>query len=402
MPRLKEMGTIEKEPYRYTSKKTGKPKVEERFRVNFPYLKSDGTLDEIRESYRTPTEAKERLNELRREHVKKGDRLEHRNLLFRDYAKNYKNTKLRKLRTFEGESKKVDLMIEHFGDIKLDKLRREEIKNFKVYLETTTSKRTRKVVDKKTKEVKIEDASKPRSPRTVNTYLQRLRAILNEAVEDEKILTAPSFKGLIDSDLEEHRDKTVTYAEFERLLAACDVVRSNHDRKHLKIVLLGLWELGCRTEELQKILVKDINLNAQICAVWDGKRKKPRQRICYISERLRDALLKMGVMDMPEEARVFGEEKYYARSFNTAKKIAGIDGDFRLNDIRHCHITNKMEAGMDLVAVQKGVGHSAKSAMTLDIYTNLRPDYIKESHQKVEEYSRRQRSGIELESNFLH
>jgi Phage integrase family len=101
-----------------------------------------------------------------------------------------------------------------------------------------------------------------------------------------------------------------------------------------------------------------------------------------------------------EMIRAFGEFKYYARSFGTAKRIAGIDEDFRLNDIRHCHITNKIESGMDLVAVQKGVGHSAKSAMTLDVYTNLRPEYIREAHQKVEDYSRRQLERIDA-ANIL-
>jgi integrase len=372
----------ERDTYSYKGKK------EVRYKVIFEYEKSDGTTERITKRVRTQSDAKAELLRLEQEYARKGNRIEHRALLFRDYAETYKKTNLRKLKTHKGESAKVDLMIEFFGDIKLDQLRRSEIKKFKAFLETTKHLRTRKVWNKKTKQYEIKDASKPRTPRTVNTYLQRLRAILNEAETDEKILSAPSFKGLIDSHLEVRRDKTISYAEFERLLAACDVERGNHDRKHLKLVLIGLWELGCRKEELQKILVRDIDLDARIVMVWEAKRKMPKQRPCYISDRLLDALLENKVLDKPEDTRVFGESKYYARSFKTAKKIAGIDENFRLNDIRHCHITNKIQAGMDLVAVQKGVGHSAKSAMTLDVYTNLQPDYIKKAHQKFEEYSR--------------
>lgn len=378
----------ERDTYSYKGKR------EIRYKVIFEYEKSDGTTEKITKRVRTQSDAKAYLNELEAEHTKKGSRIEHRALLFRDYAANYKKTNLRKLKTYKGESAKVDLMIEYFGDIRLDNLRRSEIKKFKAYLETTKHQRTKKVWNKKTKEYEISDASKERTPRTVNTYLQRLRAILNEAETDEKILSAPSFKGLIDSHLEVRRDMTISYAEFERLLAACDVERGHHDRKHLKLVLIGLWELGCRKEELQKILIKDIDLDSRIVMVWEAKRKMPKQRPCYISDRLFDAIGKFGVMDNSDDERAFGESKYYARSFQTAKKIAGIDDDFRLNDIRHCHITNCIQAGMDLVAIQKGVGHSAKSAMTLDVYTNLRPDYIRKAHKKIEDYSRQQLSDL--------
>lgn len=385
----------EKDSYIYKGKR------EVRFKAIFEYEKSDGKAERITKRFRTQSEAKDHLQKLEREHAIKGSRIEHRSLLFRDYAETYKQTNLKKLKSFKGESAKVDLMIEFFGVIKLDKLRRTEIKNFKAYLETTKYLRTRKTWNKSADGFYIEDVSKVRSPRTVNTYLERLRAVLNEAETDEKILAAPSFKGLIDSHLEVSRDKTITFTDFERLLAACDVERSNHNRKHLKLVLIGLWELGCRKEELQKILIKDIDLDSRIVMVWEAKRKNPKQRACYISNRLLNAILENGIMTKSENERAFGEEKYYARSFTTAKKIAGIDEDFRLNDIRHCHITNKIQSGMDLVAVQKGVGHSAKSAMTLDVYTNLQPEYIREAHQKVEDYSLRQMEKLSVTKSLI-
>lgn len=375
---------FERDAYSYKGKR------EVRYKAIFAYEKSDGTSERITKRFRTQAEAKNHLQSLEREHATKGSRIEHRQLLFRDYAEAYREANLKKLRSYKGEAGKVDLMIEFFGDIKLEKLRRSEIKSFKAYLESTKHPKTRKVRNGKTKKFEIEDVSKPRQPRTINTYLERLRAILNEAETDEKILAAPSFKGLIDSHLEVSRDMTITYAEFERLLAACDVERSNHTREHLKLPLIALWELGCRKEELQKILVGDIDPEARIVMVWEGKRKNPKQRACYISDRLLDAIVENRVMSQPADARAFGEHRYYARSFQTAKKIAGIDERFRLNDIRHCNITNKIQAGMDLVVVQKSVGHSAKSAMTLDVYTNLQPEYIRTSHQKVEVYSRKQ------------
>lgn len=384
---------IEKDVYRYKDKQ-GKVTIEDRYKVIFEYEKSDGKPERITKRLKTKSEAIDEKRRLESEHTKKGKRIEHRALLFRDYAESYKENVLETLRTAKGESAKVDLMIEHFGDIKLDNLRRPEIKDFKTFLQKTKHERTRKVWNKETKKHEIQDASKARSPRTVNTYLERLRAILREAETDEKILSAPNFKGLIEKSKEVRRDTTISYGDFERLLAACDVEKSNHTRSHLKIVLVGLFELGCRKEELQKILVKDIDVNSRIVKVWEGKRKAPKQRKVYITDRLLQVILENGILDLPDNTRAFGESKYYARSFTTAKKIAGIDDGFRLNDIRHASITNKIQSGMDLVSVQKQVGHSAKSTMTLDIYTNLSTDYIVESGKSYENYSQRQIENI--------
>lgn len=390
MPRLKQDGHIKKEKYEYNGK------AEPRFRVCFSYEKSNGTTETIKKMFRTKSEASDYLNQLRRDHTKKGDRIEHRNLTFQSYAADYKKNVLPNLKTEKGEAAKVDLMIEHFGDIKLDKLRRPEIKNFKTFLQETKHLRTKKVWNKKTKQHDIKDASKARCPRTVNSYLERLRNLLNEAETDEILLSAPSFKGIIDKDKEVKRNKIITYADFEKVLAACDVVRSNHDRKHIKLPLIALYEIGCRLGEMRKVKVKDIDLDSRIVMVWEGKRKNPKQIPCYITDRLHDAIIENGVMDKSANAQAFGGQTYFSRSFRTAKKIAGVDMDLKINDERHSNITYKNQSGMDLVAVQKGVGHSAKSAMTLDVYTNPQPDYIVESHQKFEAYSKEQRKQAEI------
>lgn len=387
---------IEKDSYRYKNKK-GKTISEERFKVIFEFEQSDGTIGKITKKFPQVSQAKTHLETLIREHENKGRAMEHREILFRDYAETYKRTNLGDLRTAAGERGKVDLMIEFFGDIKLANLGRQEIKNFKLHLQKTKHNRTRKVKDKETKELITEDASKSRSPRTVNTYLVRLRTLLREAVLDGKIKVAPDFKRLIDTHLEVKRDKTISFTEFERLLSACEVVKSNHDRKSLKLVLVGLFELGCRKEELQKILVKDIDLDNRIVFVWDGKKKMPKQRMVGITPRLHSALIENNIVDKTSDARAFGNEKYYARSFSTAKTIAGIDADFRLNDIRHCNITNRINAGMSLADVQKQVGHSPKSAMTLDVYHNPRAEQIREANRKLEDYSQTQRARINLE-----
>jgi integrase len=197
----------------------------------------------------------------------------------------------------------------------------------------------------------------------------------------------PSFKDLIDTHLEARRDLTITFSEFRSLLNACDnEEKGGLGRKHLKLFLVGLHQLACRTEELQKIRRKDIDLDTRIVKVWEGKRKVPAQRDAYISDRLLTALIENDVMSLPPDARAFGNTDSYKRSFKTAKKLAGVREDFRINDLRRTGITNMVQSGMSLPAIQKQVGHKANSAMTLDIYTKLSPDYIVKEHQKVESF----------------
>lgn len=359
---------VRKDWYYLKGEKLGKR--ERRYRVVFEYLNPNGTKEAIKESFKLKADAELRLDKLKTEHEKKGVSFSSRALLFSEYAQAYKSTKLKSLRSGKTESSKVDLMIAFFKDRTIDSLRRDDIKRYKTHLESIISEQTKRKL----------------TPRTVNTYLERLRALLSEAHADEKIISVPSFKGLIDTHLEKKRDLTITFGEFSKLVNACDVVKNGRDRKHLKIVLLGLHQLACRTEELQKIRVKDIDLENGIVKVWEGKRKVAAQREAYISKRLLAALIESGVMNQAEDERAFGNTSNYKRGFTTAKKIAGIREDFRLNDLRRTGITNMVQSGMSLPAIQKQVGHKANSAMTLDIYTKLSPEYIVEEHQKVESF----------------
>lgn len=399
MPKLKKQGHITEDPYIY------KGKTEMRYRARFEYEKADGTKDKIQKVFRTKTEANDFLNDIRAEHGKKGARIEHRKMTLGDFLDRYEKFHLPKLAHLRGEPAKMQAIRDFLGEMKIDAVRRSNVMEFKEYLTGTPYQEeiNKRVKDKetgKTKTVKTIEL-RARTTATVNRYLARLRHILNEAAADG-LINPVSFKGIVNSSLETKRKTTINYVEFNRLVAACDVERSNHDRKPLKLVLLGLWNLGCRVSELQQILVSDLSEDLRSVKVWTGKRKKPEQRLCYISAELKRALIENEVLSMLPDARVFGEEKYYARSFDTAKKIAGIDEDLRLNDLRHCFITNALNAGTPLPIVQKQVGHTAKSAMTLDTYHNPQAEAMIESMENYENFSRAQAEKITVESHAVN
>jgi integrase len=385
MPKLKKQGHITEDPYTY------KGKTEMRYRARFEYEKANGTKDKIQKVFRTKTEANDFLNDIRAE--------------LGDFLDRYEKFHLPKLAHLRGEPAKMKEIRAFFGEMKIDAVRRSNVMQFKEYLVETPyreeiNKRVKDEETGKSKTVKTIEL-RQRTTATVNRYLARLRHVLNEAAADG-LINPVSFKGIVNSSLETKRKTTISYEEFKQLVSACDVERSNHDRKSLKLVLLGLWNLGCRVSELQQILVSDLSEDLRSVKVWTGKRKKPEQRLCYITKELRDAFIENDVLSMSRDARVFGEEKYYARSFDTAKKIAGVSEDLRLNDLRHCFITNALNAGTPLQTVQKQVGHTAKSAMTLDTYHNPRAEAMIESMQDYEDFSRLQNEKLTVESHAVN
>jgi integrase len=397
MSRLKTDHQIIKDPYKY------KDKIEMRYRARFFYEKADGTRAVIQGVFRTKTEANDFINDTRAEHAKKGTKIEHRKKTLAGYLDDYEKSHIAGLAHERGEPAKMQAIREFFGEMKLDAVRRSNVLAFKQYLIETPYKEevNKKVEDGETGKKKTVKTIELRYRKiaTVNRYLARLRHILNEAAADG-LINPVSFKRIIENSLETKRKTTINYVEFNRLLAACDVERSNHDRKPLKLVLLGLWNLGCRVSELQQILVSDLSEDLKTVKVWTGKRKQPEQRICYISAELRNALKEADILSLPPETKVFA--KPFTRTFSTAKKIAGINEDLRLNDLRHCFITNALNAGISLPIVQKQVGHTAKSAMTLDVYHNPQAEEMIESMQDYENFSRIQAEKIIVESQAIN
>lgn len=88
-----------------------------------------------------------------------------------------------------------------------------------------------------------------RSEHTVTGYMATLLAALNWAHKDMGWLPAPvAFKRAKTTDLETHKGRPITPAEFEAMLAACDKV-CRFDPESWKFLLRGLWETGLRLAE---------------------------------------------------------------------------------------------------------------------------------------------------------
>lgn len=375
---------IEYNPRKSTNKK-GKPIVIDQYKAIFAFKRADGEWETLTKSLPHPDEARDWIRDRIREHENKGTTMEHRGMTLRDYAENvYKPDFLEELASARTEKQYIDTAVKFFGDTELEAIKPIQLRRYKKHLQTTSGK------------VRKDGTPIERGFRTVNAYLVRLRALLNQAAADEVIKSAPSFKKLIDTAKETPRSKTIKADEHERLLKACDVVKGGRDRSHLKLVLIGLHELGCRRVELHQILVRDIDLASGIVWVWEAKRKVRVQRQTPITDSLREAIEHYRIMDMPSDARVFGEYQDFG-SWETAKKLAGVDMDLNLNDYRHTALTNAHEAKVSSIDIKNWYGHSTKSKITDTVYINPRTDYIREEIAKVNEYMRQRRQSIPTE-----
>lgn len=193
------------------------------------------------------------------------------------------------------------------------------------------------------------------------------------------------------------RNLTIELEEHERLLSACDEVDKdgNLSRGHLKLILIGLHELGSRRAELHQIRVSDINLEAGHVKIWEAKRKVRVQSETPITEMLRKAIEHHRIMERPSECLVFGEHVDLKRSWNTAKRLAKVRTELNLNDYRHTAISNAHEAGATKTDIQLWYGHSTKSKITESVYINPRPDYVRAEMLKIDEYMRRKRDALD-------
>src|SRR5262249_23931112 len=121
----------------------------------------------------------------------------------------------------------------------------------------------------------------------VNRELQTLRRMLNIAVKEGWIQKAPFGKGaaLINHADEKHRERVISFAEEERLLAAC-IGR----RAHLRPLLICGFDTAMRTGEMLKMTWRDVDLENRLVKIPSFNTKTMRERQVAMTERLHDEL----------------------------------------------------------------------------------------------------------------
>lgn len=188
-------------------------------------------------------------------------------------------------------------------------------------------------------------------------------------------------------------DKRVALPVIERpeklpvVLSREEMKRLLHTPQLLKHrILLGLlYDCGLRCAEVRSLELKDIDLNRRMVHVRQSKGKKDRyvpigQVLAGGIQRYIDAerpvkWLFNGKGDSVIEGRKGGDfdSRYSQRgvqwAVTQAVRQAGINKDVSVHTLRHTYATHLLEAGMDILTIQKLLGH--ESFETTMIYLHV-------------------------------
>lgn len=159
-------------------------------------------------------------------------------------------------------------------------------------------------------------------------------------------------------------------AEVARLL---DAARPGRDR----VMLQTAYACGLRLGELLHLTVGDIDSARMVVLVRQGKGAK--DRLVPLSPRLLGELRAYWQMHRPRSWLFPGTKAgrplhpaAVQRLFQRARRAAGIDKPATLHTLRHSFATHLLEAGVDVVTVQKLLGHTDLSTTSHYLHVSRR------------------------------
>jgi site-specific recombinase XerD len=164
----------------------------------------------------------------------------------------------------------------------------------------------------------------------------------------------------------------LTTEQVGRLLAGVMVLK-------YRLVLMACYAAGLRINEACRLRVRDIDSKRMLIHVQDGKRGQ--QRVSILSPRLLKELRDYWRADRPSWWLFPGASSMepvlpdtVRQALAQARDQQGIDGRCTPHTLRHCFATHLLEAGVDLVTIQKLLGHA--TLKTTLLYTHVTLEHL--------------------------
>lgn len=203
--------------------------------------------------------------------------------------------------------------------------------------------------------------TRPRTIASVNRELMLIRAMLRKAQKEGWLLRVPfeEHDSLISMAAERRRERTLSYDEERRLLAACE-----GPRKHLKAIIVCALATGMRLGEILRLEWPHVDLVRHQINIISTNTKTLTYRAAPITAPLfveLETLQRDFVSIEGEPDLVFGITSNVKRSFRRACEIAGvkhggIDG-LTFHCLRHTAGTRMVKQGMSLAEIARILGH---------------------------------------------
>jgi len=224
------------------------------------------------------------------------------------------------------------------------------------------------------KESRIVDVA----PATVNRELEVLRHLFNIADRWKKFFgkNPVSQAGLF--TLNNQVERILTPEEELRLFNYCN--------PYLKPILICALNTGMRKSEILTLEWKDVDLETNLITIVKEKAKNKKTEKIPISSALRKLLLgqklktfKSGYVFLNSKGEPYRRHDSLNQIYRRALKLSGIQG-LRFHDLRHTAATRMIEAGVNIVSVNKILRHA-------DLKTTMRyahpEDSLKDAVEKL-------------------
>lgn len=175
----------------------------------------------------------------------------------------------------------------------------------------------------------------------------------------------------------------VSEKQMDMLLAI--IPRKRESGFRLRAMVELLYATGLRVSELLSIQMVDINFEWNCIKVM-GKGRKERGVI--FGESAKTAILQYLERRKDKESNFLFPSKLgtpmsrqeFWRQLHTLARESGVSDTVSPHTLRHSFATHLMNHGMSLMGIKELLGHA--SLTTVQIYTKVSPEHLKESHEK--------------------
>ncbi len=308
----------------------------------------------------TKTEARDKLDELRRDLKQRGQSaVDGNKLKFKELADKYEAVKLveavyvdgRKvggMRSTYTPKLYVKTLVAHFGNKRVRAITHADIEAFKLMRLRTKTK-----------------TGGQRTVAAVNRELETMRAMMNFAKRQGWISDNPFNLGepLIDRGAERSRERIISFEEEEKLLA-----QFIGQRAHLRPLVILALDSGMRRGELFTLEWQDVDFKTRTIKLRTINTKTNEARDIAMTDRVHDELKQVYDNSLQRATdSVFGIKSNIKNGWASACKAAEIEG-LRLHDLRHSFVSRLVAANVPVPIAMKLAGH--KTMAMLNRYLN--------------------------------
>lgn len=219
-------------------------------------------------------------------------------------------------------------------------------------------------------------------PGTILKDLGLLRRMFNVARKQWKWKISNPVAEIELPKVNNSRIRYLNHTEYARLFKSLNDI----EERWLKPFVITALETGLRLSNLCNLLWSEVNLFTKMIMI-DAEKMKNRDNLGIpLTDVAYNTLRELQRVQSISHNYVFhdnGEKLYYVkvqRAFRKALSLASIE-DFRFHDLRHSFASKCVQAGIDLYAVQKLLGH--KDGRMTQRYAHLSSDYLRAAVAKL-------------------